>query len=72
MTLTDALNRASVATRPAREEDGFCVLRRPGFGIAARGSSWDEAFARLEAVEGARPARKEPDVMPPPEPGRLF
>jgi hypothetical protein len=38
---------------------GWCVIRRPGHNMAARGGTWEEAFARLFALL-AEPAALEP------------
>lgn len=76
MTLTDALNKAALLGLDASEDDGYCTLRRPGGGIAARGGTFEEAFARLEAAEASARSRAaqrppEPPTAPPPN-GCLF
>ncbi len=67
----DIHQRAQAVGCAASEEHGFCVLRRPGHSIAARGGTWDECFARLEAVEGP-PRRSGLVELPATPPGHLF
>lgn len=74
----DIERRAGALGLTASDDDGFCTLRQAGRGIAARGDTWDEAFARYEAAEAQKPsalaaqshASHEP--LPPAEPGCLF
>lgn len=74
MTINDAIAFAVLAGLLASEEGGFCVLRWPGRGIAARGDTWEEAFKRLEAADAARleASANKPEPPPPAEPGCLF
>ena len=79
MTLAEAVTRAAALGLTADDSDGFATLRRPGGGIAARGATWTECFARLEAAQAVhgRSQRLAPygSLPPTPEPlrpGELF
>lgn len=59
MTDAEAQDRARALGLTALRDGAWCLLVRYGVELVARGSSWPEAFARLESPEPVRGSKQE-------------